>query len=256
MNEVEQRFVVKYFFFKGWGNKKITAELQTTFHNSAIFNLTVNRWIRKFNNGDFSSGDDPRPGRPMAIFGPVLQKFLDRCPFSNIKVISSHFRISPPTVKEIMRGELGLKKFSRKCVPHFLSDGEKRSRIDASQKLLSMLGMYAEHYFEGIATGDEFWFPYSSYSDSMFAHSRESVVSKIRQDISGQQTMIPIFFASRRLLVWGALPTGTKFNQDYFIHAIFPGLYNEKSPNFTQKRLPSFFSSHRQFDVAEWPQDM
>jgi hypothetical protein len=32
-----------------------------------------------------------------------------------------------------------------------------------------MLEIYAEHYFEGIATGDESWFQYSSYSDSMFA---------------------------------------------------------------------------------------
>jgi hypothetical protein len=44
------------------------------------------------------------------------------------------------------------------------------------KKFLSMLGMYAEHDFEGIATGDESWFQYSSYSDSMFADSRESVV--------------------------------------------------------------------------------
>jgi hypothetical protein len=46
--------------------------------------------------------------------------------------------------------------------------------------------MYAEHNVEGIATGDESWFQYSSSSDSMFADSRESVVSRIRPDISGQ----------------------------------------------------------------------
>jgi hypothetical protein len=41
-----------------------------------------------------------------------------------------------------------------------------------------MLAMYAEHNFEGIAIGDESWFRYFSYSDSMFAHSRESVVQE------------------------------------------------------------------------------
>jgi hypothetical protein len=41
MDEVQQRFVGKYFFLKGWGNKKITAELQTTFHDSALSSSTV-----------------------------------------------------------------------------------------------------------------------------------------------------------------------------------------------------------------------
>jgi hypothetical protein len=81
-------------------------------------------------------------------------------------------------VKEILRRELGLKKFSRRWVPHFLSDGQKKLRVDASRKLLSLLGIDAEHNFKRIATGDESWFRYSSYSDLMFPGSRESVVPR------------------------------------------------------------------------------
>jgi hypothetical protein len=88
--------------------------------------------------------------------------------------------------------------------------------------------MYVEHNFEGIASTDESWFQYSSYSDSMFASSRERVVPRIRRDIARQKTMLTIFLTSTRLLVLEARPTGTKFNQDYFIDAIFPGLYNAK----------------------------
>jgi hypothetical protein len=39
-----------------------------------------------------------------------------------------------------------------------------------------MVGIDAEYAFEGIPTGDESWFQYSSYSDSMFADSREGAV--------------------------------------------------------------------------------
>jgi hypothetical protein len=109
-----------------------------------------------------------------------------------------------------------------------LSDDQKKLPVDASRKLLSLLGMYAEHNFEGIATGDEPWFQYSSYSDSMFAGSRESVVARIRRDISRQKTMLTIFCTSTRLLVLEARPKGTKFNQDYFIDAIFPRFYHER----------------------------
>jgi transposase len=54
MDEVEQRFVVKYFYLKGWGNTKTTPELQKAFHDSALSNSTIKRWTRKFKNGDFS----------------------------------------------------------------------------------------------------------------------------------------------------------------------------------------------------------
>jgi hypothetical protein len=101
-----------------------------------------------------------------------------------------------------------------------------------------MLGMYAEHYFEQIATGDESWFQYSSYSGSMFADSRESVVPRIRQDISGQQTMITIFFTRARLLVLEALSKGTKFNQDLLIMRYFQDC-TMKRREFTQTRLLS-----------------
>jgi hypothetical protein len=68
-----------------------------------------------------------------------------------------------------------------------LSDDQKKLRVDGSRKLLSLLAMYAEHHFEGIAAGDESWFQYSSYSDSMFAGSRESIAPRIRREISGQK---------------------------------------------------------------------
>jgi hypothetical protein len=121
----------------------------------------------------------------------------------------------------------GTKKFNRRWVSHFLSDDQKKLQVDASRKLSSLLGMYAEHHFEGIATGDESWFQCSSYSDSMFASSRESVGPRIRRDISGQKTIIAIFCPSRRLLVLKVSPKSIKLNQNYFTDAIFPGLYNE-----------------------------
>jgi hypothetical protein len=90
-------------------------------------------------------------------------------------------------VKEILRRELGLKKYSRRSVPHSLSDDQKKLRVDASRKLLSLLGIDAKHHFKGIATDDESWFQCSSSSDSMFAGSRESIVPRIPRDISGQK---------------------------------------------------------------------
>jgi hypothetical protein len=125
-------------------------------------------------------------------------------------------------------------------VPHLLFDDQKKLRVDAPRKLLSLLGIDAEHNFKGIATGDESWFQCSSYSGSMFASSRESVGPRIRREISGQQTLLPIFVPSRRLLVLKPLPKGTQFNQGYFVDATFPGLCNEKRRISRKKSFPAF----------------
>jgi exosome complex RNA-binding protein Csl4 len=62
VDEVEQRFLVTYCYIKGWDKRKIIAELQATFHDSAISHRALKRWISKFKNGDVSCDDDPRPG--------------------------------------------------------------------------------------------------------------------------------------------------------------------------------------------------
>jgi hypothetical protein len=163
----------------------------------------------------------------VAISGPVLQKFLGRYPFSSTKVMPRHFLISPVNCERNCETRAGTEKFSTRSVPHLFSEHQKKVRIDPSQKLLSMLGMYAEHYSEGIAAGDESWFQYSAYSDSMFADSRESAVPRIWQDLCGEKPLIANFFPFTRLLVLETLPKGTRPNQDYFIHAIFPRLSHE-----------------------------
>jgi histone-lysine N-methyltransferase SETMAR len=92
--------------------------------------------------------------------------------------MSRHFDISPPTVKQILSRELGLKKCTRTWA-HHLSEDQKKFRVDESRMLLDMLQLYAEHNFEGIATGDGSWFRYSIYADSMFAPSVEAILPKL-----------------------------------------------------------------------------
>jgi transposase len=165
VKEFEQRFIVKYFHVKGCGNRRITAELESTFQGSTLSRTIVKRWLRKFKSGDLSCPDENRPARPLTILGPVLKKFLDKHPFASAKVLSRHFDISPPTVKEILHRELGLRKYSPRWVPYEPSEGQKKCRVNQLEMLLDMLQLYAEHNFEGITTGDESWFLYTRYGD-------------------------------------------------------------------------------------------
>jgi hypothetical protein len=106
--------------------------------------------------------------------------------------------------------------------------------------LLDMIQLYAEHNFKGITIGDELWFLYTTYRNSMFATSAREVVRRTKQKISAKKNMVTIFFTSTLLLVLNFLPKGTKFNQDYFIDTVLPNLYSEKRRIARRKGLPSF----------------
>jgi hypothetical protein len=121
------------------------------------------------------------------------------------------------------------------------TDSERAAVMnDQSEMLLDILQLYAEHNFEGITTGDESWFLYTTYGDSMFTASAREVVPRTRQNIYAMKTMVTIFFTSTRLLVLNFLPKGTKFNQDYFADTVLPNLSSEKRRIARRKYLPSF----------------
>jgi hypothetical protein len=134
-------------------------------------------------------------------------------------------------------------KIQQEMCPSLLSNDQKKLRIDASLTLLSLLGMHAQDHAEGIAAGDESWFQCASDSDSVFAGSRESAMRRIGREISGQQIMLALFFTTTRLLVLKTVPKDPKFNHDYFSHAIFPGLNNEKM-RISRKESFLAFSVH------------
>jgi hypothetical protein len=106
--------------------------------------------------------------------------------------------------------------------------------------LLDMVQLYAEHNFEGITTGNESWFLYTTYGDSLFATSAREVVPRSKQNISATKALVTIFFTSTGLLVLNFLPKGTKFNQDYFIDTVLPNLYSDKRRIARRKGLRSF----------------
>jgi hypothetical protein len=143
-------------------------------------------------------------------------------------------------VKEILYRDLGLKEYIRRSVPYELSEAQKKCGVDQSRSVHDMLQLYARHNFGGITTGDESWFLYSTYTNSMFAVSAAEVVPRTKQNISARKTMVTIFFTSTRLLVLNFLPKGTRFNQAYFIDAVPPNLYREKTRIARHKGRPGF----------------
>jgi hypothetical protein len=61
---------------------------------------------------------------------------MQRYPFSSARVIAQHFLMAVLTIKDILQRELGMRKFSRRWLPHFLSPVMKVARVGASETIL------------------------------------------------------------------------------------------------------------------------
>jgi transposase len=157
-----------------------------------------------------------------------LRLFLDNDPFTTARMLSRHFNVSATTVKEILARDLGMRKFTRRWVPHTLSDLQKVKRVETSTELFHILNELEVDSFDGITTDDESSFQYLSESSAMFAKWLRDVNPRTRPGIGVTKRMSTIVFANRKLLIAEDLPKGQKYSQDYFISDILPALEREK----------------------------
>jgi hypothetical protein len=81
--------------------------------------------------------------------------------------MSKHFHASHTTIKDILSRQLGLMRFSRRWVPHQLSEDPKAARVRDSMVLLAILRRLQDNSFEELSTGDESWFLYECQFESM-----------------------------------------------------------------------------------------
>jgi hypothetical protein len=61
----------------------------------------------------------------------------------------------------------------------------------------------------------------------MFASSQDEVIPRTKATIGAYKVMVTIFFSGLHLIILKALRLGTRFNQEYFIIEILPGIVNE-----------------------------
>jgi hypothetical protein len=161
---------------------------------------------------------------------------MQNYPFASARVIAQHFLAKVPTIQDTLQRELGRRKFSRRWVPHLLIPAQKVARVEASKTILRVLQDTESNDFEGIVTGDEFWFRYCYSSSTMFARAPSEVRPRSRQTIGAKKTIITIFFTARQLILLDVLPKVSKFNQQYFIDDMFTDLKMENR-NF-RPRMP------------------
>jgi hypothetical protein len=161
MEKQEQRFLIKYFWVKK-GAQKIHQEFVITLRTDAYGWSQIKIWLQKFRNGDSPCKDVPRTGRPFLTLSPNLRHFFKSIILPVPEYLCSTSWLACPAIREVLQRELGLIKFYRRWVLHFLSPAQSVAHVEASVKMPQILHESAENHFEWIVTGDKSGFQYSN----------------------------------------------------------------------------------------------
>jgi hypothetical protein len=192
----EQRCVTQFFFLQGKKSIARHGELSGVLEEPAVSLATVRRWCRGFKDGNFSLDGEFRSGRPQNDIGKGISQFLSKQPFLSACVLAKRLAISPDTIKEILRHDLGMRQFRRGWVPHDLTAREKAIRVVDALMLLEALRNDQSQNFSHSMTGDESWFYYNSDSLTTFARARDEVVPRVSPTRRLKKVMVTVFSLS------------------------------------------------------------
>jgi hypothetical protein len=241
MDRYQQRCVIKFLFLQGKRYKAIHHELAAVLAEEAVSGETVKRWCRRFKNGDFAIEDHERSGRPRSDLAEAITRFLQDEPFLSARLLAKRLATSHHTIKGILEGALGLRKFARRWVPHELTVVQKENRVVEATNLLSMLEADVGANFSHIMTGDESWFFYRYESDAMYVADRADVIPRTSHMIGSKKVMITIFFTGVRLIALQYLPRGRKYNKEYFTNIILEDIDQTCNHGHGQRRTKDMF---------------
>ncbi|GFY15925.1 histone-lysine N-methyltransferase SETMAR [Trichonephila clavipes] len=157
MDKIGYQADIKYLFLKGNTPTQIKDELDSVYGDSAPSFTTVKFWPAEFKRGRKSLGDDEHSGRPIAAttgenIAKVHQMVLGD---HRIKVRVIAAVMSKERVCHILNQHLGMRKLSRRWVPHLLRLDQKRDRMNISNALLAEFRRNKSEFWHRLITVDE-----------------------------------------------------------------------------------------------------
>lgn len=188
------RVIICYCVVRNMNNEEIFNEMTKTFGFKSLSLSFVEKWARRFRNGETSFYDMKRNGRKTKHID-LCEKIKDRLkefPFESTRTLSINFHCSEETIRKTLVNKLKYKKYTSKWIPHQLKFQHKLKRVNFSTSLHEFLCMVPD--LGNVITSDESWFFYENQHDSQWCSSKNDVIAHVKNSNFSKKTMIIIFW--------------------------------------------------------------
>ncbi|KAI5490547.1 Mariner transposase [Trichomonas vaginalis G3] len=187
----------------------------------------------------------------------ILQA-LDEDPRASLRRIEEMTKIPRTTVSYYLHNYLNYKLAYTRWVPHNLNSVQKKSRVQSSKELLSILGAYQSKKFRFLVTGDESWFQYATEAKIMWIPKDENLQTFPKKKIDTPMMMLSVFWGVNGIIAIDILQKPNTMNAQYLIDNVLTQIINsdefEKSKQQKQKFAIHFDNSrvHKSHKVMNY----
>lgn len=214
MNNCDLRVIFLYEFKLGHTAIEATRNIKGAFGNKVCEIRTVQRWFRKFKNGDTNLGNKDR-GRPTNVVdNDHLKELVEENPRTTVREIATTLEVSVGTVTNHLKAIGKIKKLD-KWIPHELNDNQKYCRLQVSSSLL--LRNRNDPFLHRIITCDEKWILYDNRRRSaQWLDKDEAPKHFPKRSLHPKKTMMTLWWSTIGVIHHNFLNRGETINAEKY----------------------------------------
>ena len=195
---------------------------------------TVAKWSALFKDGRKSLEDDPRCGRPITETTTTnidrVQAIIEEDPRSTYDDIEALSGLCRGTIHLIIHDHLCMSKRASRWIPHYLSDQNKRQRLQFAKDMLAKLDS-GQWRLDQIITGDESWFYHRKIgkknSNATWVVDGQEPATVVRRDRFERKTMFCVFFKTTGPLLVTYVEKGKTIDNIFYVENCLEPLFAE-----------------------------
>lgn len=222
MEEKVTNTEMRTIFLYEWKLKHNSAEaarnIKFAFGKASANKRTIQRWFKKFENGDKTRVNEPR-GRPgLVINNDKLRCQVELNTSQSVRELAKTFNVSGQTISRHLK-EIGKKKKMDQWVPHFLNKSQKFQRLDICRKLLER--NETDPFLHCIITCDEKWvIHHNRRRSAQWLDADEAPLHCPKPDLHPKKTMITVWWSMAGVIHYSFLKQGETITSDKYCSEI------------------------------------
>jgi histone-lysine N-methyltransferase SETMAR len=173
-----------------------------TISRSAVFD-----WFRRFDNGDYTLQDQPRPGRPPCIDLTELKTAIESDPTLSVANLANTLGCSQRNIYHHIK-RLGFVYKTSNWSPHDLTKNQLEKRQEVCGELISFRRTF--NWLDNLITGDEKWVLYINVKKKRhLLKPGQRPEPTPKAGLHPKKRMLCIWWSVRGVAYWELLPENT-----------------------------------------------